>query len=376
MRVGVISTTFGNPWAGSEELWYQTSLSLLEDGHKVRASVFEPNKFCKQHSVFKDSGGVLDYRPRFKNGRIHQLKNRFKSNYKDFFKWNPDVLLLSLGSVGDLMMHTDLKRELLKSKAKIIPICLFNADYISYSEAVRKELTFYYKKSISSVFVSQHNHELLERQLAIKIEPFHIFSSPTSYQFDERQKLPLLPIDGTINFACAARFDVHIKGYDVLLKAFASKDWLNRDFHLNIYGSGSGESYIKELINLYQLESKVTFKGFVNDTRDIWKENHFKVMASRAEGLSLAILEAMICGRVPIVTDVGENGFLIKDGHNGFLAEAPVPKYFSKALNRAWESLTNYNVIAENAVQTVSKVFDINPINRLKSIISAAYEKK
>ena len=53
-------------------------LSLLQENNEVRASVFEPNKPCEQLDNFKKSGGILDYRPRFKNGRIHQIKNKFK----------------------------------------------------------------------------------------------------------------------------------------------------------------------------------------------------------------------------------------------------------------------------------------------------------
>lgn len=376
MRVGIVSTTLGNPWAGSEELWYQTSLVLLKNGVQVRASVFKPGKFCKQHENFKGHGGILDYRRKFRNGRLHQLRNKFLSNYRKLFRWRPDLLLLSLGSVDDLMMHQDLKRELQKSNTKIIPICLYNADNICYSSYVREELVYYYNHSKYSVFVSNHNKELLERQLAVRLRRAYVFSSPTSYGMDQHQKLPIPSMKGTIKFACVARFSANIKGYDILLKSFSPEKWRNRNFHLNIYGIGEDEAYILQLIALYGLEDRVSLKGFVENTREIWKENHFNVMASRAEGLSLAILEAMICGRIPIVTDVGDNGYIIEDGVSGFLAEAPMPKYFERALERAWDNLENYDNISKRAVETASAVFRENPIDKMIGIIRKTYEQR
>ena len=55
----------------------------------------------------------------------------------------------------------------------------------------------------------------------------------------------------------------------------------------------------------------------------IWAEHHALVLPSRFEGMPLVVVEAMLCGRPCIVTDVGGNAELIRDGINGFLAKAP-----------------------------------------------------
>ena len=67
----------------------------------------------------------------------------------------------------------------------------------------------------------------------------------------------------------------------------------------------------------------------------LWEKNHIMVMASRSKGLSLAVLEAMICGRVCVVTDFGVHCGGIQDFVSGFLAEVTTPKYFEAALERA-----------------------------------------
>ncbi len=48
------------------------------------------------------------------------------------------------------------------------------------------------------------------------------------------------------------------------------------------------------------------------------------VLPSRAEGLSLAMLEAMLCGCIPVVTNVRSGpGQVIRSGENGILVDAP-----------------------------------------------------
>jgi glycosyltransferase involved in cell wall biosynthesis len=59
-------------------------------------------------------------------------------------------------------------------------------------------------------------------------------------------------------------------------------------------------------------------------------------MPSRSEGTPLALVEAMICGRPSVVTDVGGNLEWVEEPRNGFIAEAPTVRSFGKALERAW----------------------------------------
>jgi glycosyltransferase involved in cell wall biosynthesis len=50
------------------------------------------------------------------------------------------------------------------------------------------------------------------------------------------------------------------------------------------------------------------------------------------------VVEAMLCGRPCIVTDVGGTPELVRDGVNGFLAKAATIELVDEAMNRAWES--------------------------------------
>jgi L-malate glycosyltransferase len=369
MKIAVVSSVFGNPWAGSEELWYQTSLECLKQGHAVRASVFEVYKPCDQHQHLIKLGGVIDYRKRFTNGRLHVLTHKYLSEFNKLFKWNPDVIILSLGSLFDIMMYPDLVRHLKKQRnIKVIGVCLYNSDTIILNDYSRKQVADFCERVDHFVFVAKHNYLLAERQLAMKFKAVSVFSSPVSY-LDSYQSLPWPQSDGMIHMASVARLDVDTKGQDVLLAALSSDKWKSRNWKLNLYGRGADESYIKQLIVFYGLQDKVSFGGFEKDTRDIWKKNHILVMASRSEGLSLALLEAMICGRICVVTNVGGHGDVITDNESGFLAEAPIPEYFEKALERAWSAQDRFAAIATKAHESAQEAFKVNPIKRMMDII-------
>lgn len=369
MKIGVISSVYGSPWAGSEELWYQTSLKALEKRHEVKASVFEVYDRCSQFENFKSKGGSILFRKRFRNGRVHMLKHKFVSAFSSLFKWQPDVIILSLGGLPDLMLYPDLLRHLQTNReVKIILICLFNSDNTAYDENMRRVVGFFCERAAHLVFVSENNFRLAERQLAMKFKNVTVFSSPVSY-LDSYHSLDWPKDDTVLKMACVARLDVQAKGQDILLASLAEPQWRERKWHLSIYGKGADEEYIRSLVKLYDLTEHVSFTGFTPDTREIWKTHHMMVMASRAEGLSLAILEAMICGRICVVSDVGDSDKVITDSHSGFLSEGPQPKYFGAALERAWNNRNQFRQIALNAMNSVSRVFQDSPVEKLLTII-------
>ncbi len=52
---------------------------------------------------------------------------------------------------------------------------------------------------------------------------------------------------------------------------------------------------------------------------DIWAANHLLVMPSRFEELPLAMVEAMLCARPVVATDVAGHKEIIEEGVTGFL---------------------------------------------------------
>jgi glycosyltransferase involved in cell wall biosynthesis len=151
------------------------------------------------------------------------------------------------------------------------------------------------------------------------------------------------------------------KGHDTALEVLSSPQWKERNWVLNIYGEGEGKMYLEELAKFYAIYDKVIFHGHVGDILRVWKQNHLLLLPSAGEGLPISLVEAMICGRVPVATDVGGNAELIIDEYNGFLAVSPATYAFSDALERTWNVKNDWEQIGTNAFNNIKSVIDTKP---------------
>jgi glycosyltransferase involved in cell wall biosynthesis len=190
-----------------------------------------------------------------------------------------------------------------------------------------------FKSARHLYFVSKRNEVVAQRQLAFDFNNSSVISNPANLKEYEICKWNVAK---TVNMAFAGRLNSSVKGLGVLLQILSEKKWQERDWCLNLYGRGEDEDYLKELARYYKLEAKVHFRGFVADVHSIWRENHVLVMPSTLEGTPLTLIEAMLCGRTAVVSDVGGNAELVSEGESGFVAEAPSLHSFGNALERMW----------------------------------------
>ena len=102
------------------------------------------------------------------------------------------------------------------------------------------------------------------------------------------------------------------------------------------------------------LGTRIEFAGHVADIVGIWSKHNALVLPSRCEGLPLALVEAMLCGRPAIATNVAGHGEVIEDGVTGILAEAPtVP-----AVLLPWRRLGNSDLSYRTWVRLPQGVVD------------------
>jgi len=67
------------------------------------------------------------------------------------------------------------------------------------------------------------------------------------------------------------------------------------------------------------------------------------------EGLPIVLVGAMICARVPILTDIGAHREVVDDNINGFIAEKPTIKAIDEALERAFQKSPAWEEIGQKA---------------------------
>jgi len=98
---------------------------------------------------------------------------------------------------------------------------------------------------------------------------------------------------------------VSVKGYDVLLRAFAPLAHALPGVGLALVGAGCEEAALRALSHELGVTEQVAFCGWRADVRNLLAAFEVCVFPSRAEGFGLAIAEAMVARRPVIASAVG-----------------------------------------------------------------------
>jgi glycosyltransferase involved in cell wall biosynthesis len=166
--------------------------------------------------------------------------------------------------------------------------------------------------------------------------------------------------DHSIKLACVARLATGEKGQDILLRVLARQRWRERNLSVSFFGAGSNAEALRELAGRLPLKN-VDFPGFVSDVESIWKMHHALVLPSRTEGLPLALIEAMMCGRFGIVTNEGGTCEVVEDGRTGFIADSAKVDEFDHAMERAWAVREEWESIGQAAGMAVRTMVPLDP---------------
>lgn len=96
-----------------------------------------------------------------------------------------------------------------------------------------------------------------------------------------------------------------------------------------VVGGGPLLATLKQMAGDLGIGGQVDFVGPKSDVENWLRRAKVFVLTSASEGLSLAMIEAMLCGLPAVVPHIGDLGDMVKDGVNGFLVEDPSPKAFA-----------------------------------------------
>jgi glycosyltransferase involved in cell wall biosynthesis len=129
----------------------------------------------------------------------------------------------------------------------------------------------------------------------------------------------------------------HFKGWELLLTAF--EQVLRRDHNAFLFFVGDGEdrSLLEAQIELRGLASRVKVTGFQSPKQVAACMNAADVVVfgSFVEGWSVAMLEALACGKPIVSTRVSGVRDIIRLGENGFIVESRDHLEFASAMEKA-----------------------------------------
>lgn len=148
------------------------------------------------------------------------------------------------------------------------------------------------------------------------------------------------------------------KNHEMLINAFAQLYKKYPEYRLDIFGEGPLKDALQQQIEDLGVTEVVILKGNVPDIHEQIADAEMFVLSSNFEGLSNALLEAMMMGLPVISTNCagsdeaiqsGENGLLIPVGDEDALAAAMMqlaadPELTAKLGNAAKETTRQYTV--------------------------------
>ncbi len=373
MRIAFYSTMMGMAWGGSEELWSRAATVLLERGHEVCVSYRRHRTFPPQLRRLQSLGAKVHLRRAAAYGRtIRRVLDHLHLGQHGLRRWlheaKPDMVVVSSG------YHTDDLHISSACRALGIPYSLLlqaagSHDWIhpAHLESHRAA----YAGAAHCYFVSEQNRDIVEANLAIDLSGAEIVANPFNVPRDAAPAWPSAAESWKL--ACVARLHFKAKGQDLLLQALRQPKWRARPLEIVLWGGdgGSGEQ-IEKLIALYGLQRQIRVGGFADDVESLWQNHHGLILPSRYEGNALAMIEAMMCGRVPIVTNVGRVAELVDDNVTGFVAPAATVELIDDALERAWQRREDWQAMGARAGHAIRARHSLQPAEDFAEALLAA----
>ncbi len=183
-------------------------------------------------------------------------------------------------------------------------------------------------------------------------------------KISNNQKRDELRIDHEIPILFAVGRLCEQKGYDVLIKAAKLLKEQKQKYVLLIAGDGPLRKQMNSLRNELFLQKEVIFLGTRDDVPEILNTADIFVQASNWEGLSISIIEAMICGKPIIATSVGGNKTLIVNEVSGILVPPKDPISLACSLSRLMNDSGMRLILGQNARRYALNKFTIDSMSR------------
>lgn len=302
---------------------------------------------------------------------VHLIQK--KSKYDFMFLWRAAAYLKSIGadivhSHGGCFLYSSLIGKLAGIKGLVytahgMPVtsgfqagveeylsCRMTDRIVAVSEEIAEDLKNRQKSALHKIDVIINGIDS-DRYMPVEDQKL-IASCKSAYGLPAGKK-----IIGTVG-----RLET-VKNYPLLLHAFAKLAQSGRhDCHLVLVGSGREEGPLKLLSGDLGIKERVSFLGMQYDLHKIYPLFDVFVLPSLTEGTSLSLLEAQSCGVPAIVTDVGGNSSVIKNGLNGFLTPSGDHEAMTAHLDHCLNCDTELAAMGKAARTEILDKFNINAV--------------
>lgn len=285
-------------------LWMRGFKSL---GNEIALVLCTRNDY-KDYSLPAESDEYNIYPSR--SNRFFAFFDRIIKLRKIIKKENPDLIITALGPWGlwaylaALGLH---KR-------------IIHTEHNSFERPVTTPMTkvaYFYKFVINKLFSDITVLTCADKNyIGHRLKNVNVLPNPLAYE-----PVVLLPNKEKIVLA-AGRLDAwHVKGFDILMKAWNIVSPQHPDWKLFIAGGGSEDSlsFLRNMLNQDIIE-RVKFVGFTRDIVSLYQKSSIFVLSSRFEGFGMVLIEAMSQGCACVTTDYnGRQREIVNDSSYGLV---------------------------------------------------------
>ncbi len=321
---------------GSERAVSNLSLAMEKEGHSVSIIVLDADNI-----VYPFGGEIIDLNIPHSSSLVGQIINIFKRKFalKSLFNTHQfDGIFTFMESAGfpSAMASKDVVVSVHENPDKM-------------SKVYKLLYPYLYPKTKKVIACSKAMEDRL-------IDLYGFKNTGTIYNsvdIDLVQQKSKEPIEVTRPYILTVGRLVHVKGFDLLIEAYANSKAKNK-LDLIILGEGELRAELQALIDKKGLSDKVILKGSVDNPFAYYANADFYVLSSRNEGFPNILIEALACSCPCIAFDckTGPNE-IINHGENGLLVEAESVSGLTNAIDNLEEDEELKKYLINNAKQSV-----------------------
>lgn len=170
--------------------------------------------------------------------------------------------------------------------------------------------------------------------------------------------------DRPFKFINVAMMQKHLKGQDIIIKAFAEFS-KNKDAELLLVGDGDTRVEFEMLARSLSVDKKVAFLGRKSAGEEIFKlldQSHIFVLPSRQEGLPRVVIEAMARGLPCVASDLPGNFELLDDE---FIVKNNSVEGWVQVLERIWDDQGLLANVSKSNIDK-SKCYSLSNVNAIR----------
>lgn len=295
-------------------------ISSLSYGGAEKQAVIDANLLSRDHSVWliTFAGGPLkkllsekvNYQQLEKKG---YLRTALKI-HKIIFDNKIDVIHASLFAAMILSAMAALF-----SKAKVF----WHFHSHEYEAPFYSKIAFMICSRISAVkkitFVNKELKGYLSRRFLLPHSKLDLLYNSSGFEYVEQKTIDH---DGPLVIGYVGRL-VKLKRVHYLI-TLAENLLKNKfsDFEICIVGDGDEYDHLKNEVKSKALNKQINFLGFQENTEPLYRRFDLFVLPSQEECLSMALIDAGLCGIPAIAFDVGGNSEIVLQEKTGYIVSS------------------------------------------------------